>query len=73
MVLTKKEEKIVTSLLNNADSLFEDMIEEMGSEYDYGFKIADVRNLCNRFDTVDLPTEEWDDWIEREQEVLDGD
>jgi hypothetical protein len=71
MELNRKERKIISTLLNNADSLFEDMIEEIGSEYDYGFRIQDVRDLFQRFDTVDLPDEEWKKYIRYEKEALD--
>ena len=70
MELNKKEKKIISALLNNADSLFEDMIEEIGGEYDYGFRIQDVRDLCKRFDVIELTDSEWEEHIKWEKEAI---
>ena len=71
MELNRKEKKIIKKLLNGCESLFEDMVEEVGGEYDYGFSIQDLRDLCKKFGATEIPASEWKKNIQYEKEALD--
>ena len=71
MELDSKEIKIIRKLFNCCDSLFEDMIEEVGGKYDYGLRIKDLKKLARKFGAREIETEEWNHNIEEEQEALE--
>lgn len=72
MELSRKERKIIKTLLNSSELLFEDMVEEVGGEYDYGFRIQEVWNLYKKFGGTEIPASEWKKHIQYEKEALDG-
>lgn len=71
MELTQKERRIIKTLLNGSELLFEDMVEEVGGVNDYGFRIQDLRDLYKRFGGTEISASEWKKNIQYEKEALD--